>query len=125
MGFEEGVFEQLKGSLLKLAGEEDEHREKLLRAKAGGASLVSDFERVADLKIVDYLEDVTLSEDSDFQKILIYAGKREKASYEYYKGLEERFKGTDVGRLFGELAEQELLHKNRIERIYEDEVLRE
>ena len=114
-----------KDLLLKLAEEEGNHKERLLKAKRGKVSLVSDSDKITDLKIVDYLENVTLSEDSDFQKILIYAGKKEKASHEYYKGLEERFRGTDVGGLFSQLAEEELSHKFKVERIYDDEILEE
>jgi hypothetical protein len=42
---------------------------------------------VQDLKIVDMLKDTPLSPTADYQTILIYAAKREKSSYDYYKML--------------------------------------
>lgn len=111
----------------ELIQEERKHKEKLLSIRDGKAKL-SEFTgseaKVVDLKIVDYLADVKLSEDMGFQEILIYAGKREKYTYEYYDSLSKKFKG-ELGRLFEALADEELNHKYRIEKLYDDEVLRE
>ncbi|UCE96014.1 MAG: hypothetical protein JSV51_10050 [Candidatus Bathyarchaeota archaeon] len=78
-----------------------------------------------DLKIVDSMKDLTLSQDADYQSILIYASKREKATYDYYNSLASGLEGTEIGDLFSKLAQEELKHKNKLEREYDDYVLKE
>lgn len=111
----------------ELIQEELKHKEKLLSIRDDKAKLsefIGSEAKVIDLKIVDYLADVKFSEDMSFQEILIYAGKREKYTYEYYDSLSKRF-GGELGRLFKALADEELKHKYRIEKLYDDEVFRE
>jgi len=110
--------------LSELAQAELNHKEKLLaimQDQADVSQLGSPAGRVEDLRIVDFLEETTLSENADFKTILTYAAKREKSTYEHYsslaKGLFARYFPT-VGRLFSKLAEEELIHKNRLEREY-------
>jgi hypothetical protein len=59
---------------------------------------------------------------------LIYAAKREKITYEHYRSLGEgpfaRY-FPQAGELFSKLAEEELIHKNKIEREYDERVLKE
>jgi len=125
-----------KALLVELAQAELTHKEKLLAIMEGSASvywagvseLGSPTDEVEDLKIVDYLQDMSLSDDADYPSILIYAGKREKMTYEHYNSLA---KGPfakyfpEVSELFSKLAQEELIHKNRIEREYEEHVLKE
>jgi rubrerythrin len=80
---------------------------------------------VQDLKIVDMLEDTPLSDDADYETILVYAAKREKSTYDYYKTLAMGLKGTPMAELFTKLAEEELSHKNKLEKEYDDCVLTE
>jgi len=117
---------EAKKFLRDLAGEERKHRAKLsaaLKDKERLTEIGSKAQRVQDLKIVDWLGDVRLSEDSDYQDILIFAGKREKETYEYYSELAERLGETRIGQLFSRLAQEELVHKNKIEREYEKYIL--
>jgi len=117
---------EAKRFLKDLAKEELKHRAKLsaaLRAEEKLLEIGSKAQRVQDLKIVDWLGDVRLSEDSEYQDILIFAGKREKETYEYYSELAERLGETRIGQLFSSLAQEELGHKNKIEREYEKYVL--
>jgi len=108
----------------ELAKAELAHKERLLAAmqdKAGISRLGSPAGRIEDLKIVDFMEEPVLSENADFRTILVYAAKREKSTYEHYgslaKGLLARYHPS-VGLLFSKLAEEELIHKNRLEREY-------
>lgn len=117
-----------KKLLKELAQEEIKHKEKLLAIiedKEKISELGSHTTNIQNLKIVDVMEDTTLSEDADYQRILIYAAKREKSTYEYYDSLALRFEGTGVGELFSKLAQEELMHKNRLEREYDEYVLTE
>lgn len=120
-----------KALLSELAQAEIQHKKKLLTAMNDPRSvsqLGSPTGRVEDLKIVDFMEDTALSEDADYQAILIFAVKREKSTYEHYRslatGLFARYYPI-AGQLFSKLAEEELIHKNRLEREYDDVVLKE
>jgi len=86
-----------------------------------------DMPKVQDLKIVNYLEDVTLTDVSDYgyQKLLIYVGKREQETYEYYDDLAKKLGDSNVGMFFARLASEELIHKNKIEKEYDQYVLQE
>lgn len=117
-----------KKFLEELAQEEVKHKQKLLailenkeKISEVGASTA----KAQDLKIVDTMKATTLSEDADYQTILVYAAKREKATYDYYNSLALGLEGTDIGDLFLKLAQEELTHKNRLEREYDEYILKE
>ena len=85
-----GGFLGARRRLRELAQVELGHKEKLLAIMEGKGEtslLGSPTGRIEDLKIVDFLEDTTLSENADYQAILIYAAKREKNTYEHYRWL--------------------------------------
>lgn len=114
--------------LAELAQEELEHKKKLSTMMEDEERLSELGERaskVQDLKIVDYMKETALTEDADYQQILVYAAKREKATYDYYNSLALGLGGTQTGRLFSKLAQEELAHKNKLEREYDDYILRE
>ena len=128
MAQEKVNYSSSKELLKELAGEELKHKEKLLilmKNKAKISKLGSPAKSVQDLKIVDLMRDVTLTEDADYQTILVYAARREKSTHEYYKSLATVFKGTEAAELFSRLAKEELIHKNKIEREYDEYVLKE
>ena len=124
-----------KALLSELVEAELAHEEKLVAIMeksasvywAGVSELGSESGEIEDLKIVDYMQDTTLSEDADYPTVLVHAGKREKMTYEHYKSLAEgpfaRY-FPQAGELFSKLAEKELIHKNKIEREYTERVLK-
>ena len=122
--------QEAKAFLKELADWELEHKAKLL-AIVDNPEKMKEFSRdmpkVQDLKIVNYLADVTLTDVSDYgyQKLLIYVGKREQETYEYYDDLAEKLGDSNVGMFFARLASEELLHKNKIEKEYDQYVLQE
>jgi rubrerythrin len=123
-----------KALLSELVEAELAHEEKLVAIMeksasvywAGVSELGSETGQIEDLKIVDYMQDTTLSEDADYPTVLVHAGKREKMTYEHYKSLTEgpfaRY-FPQAGELFSKLAEEELIHKNKIEGEYTERVL--
>jgi rubrerythrin len=115
--FLEQLVEQERGHKSKL--------ESILHDKTKLSELGSHSGEVQDLKIVDMLKDTPLSEGADYEAILVYAAKREKSSYEYYKTLALGLKGTPLGELFHKLAQEEMEHKNKLEKEYDDCVLTE
>jgi rubrerythrin len=115
-----------KKFLAELVQEELQHKKKLATILEDEAKLSELGERAAkiqDLKIVDYMKDAALTDDADYQQILVYAAKREKATYSYYNSLALGLGDTEAGQLFSKLAQEELAHKNKLEREYDDYVL--
>jgi len=119
---------EAKTLLKEMAEEELKHKEtisEILKNREKISDIGLDAEKIEDLKIVDWLEDTKLSEDAAYQDILIFAGKREKEIYEYYWELSQRLRDKNLSGLFSKLAQEELKHKNSIEREYDQYVLQE
>ena len=111
-----------------LAAQEVGHRNKLEGLLNGNVFRViskGQQQQVVDLKITDYLVEEPLSPDSDFQDILIVAGKRESASHNLYASLAKVSADEDTVRLFEFLAKEELTHKHRVESLYDEIVYKE
>ena len=127
MAQEKVKYSSSKKFLKELAQEELKHKEKLLAILENREKLseLGSQAKVQDLKIVDVMKNTALSEDADYQRILLYAAKLEKATYEYYSSLALGLEGTEAGNLFSKLAQEELTHKNKLEREYDDYVLKE
>jgi len=128
MALENAKYPSSKVFLKQLVEEEMGHKKKLeaiMKDKTKLMELGSHGDAVQDLKIVDMLEDTPLSEGADYEAILVYAAKREKSTYDYYKTLALGLKGTKMGELFSKLAQEELGHKNKLEKEYDDCVLTE
>jgi rubrerythrin len=117
--------------LKELAQAEMAHKEKLLaimQDKADISQLGSPTGHVEDLKIVDFVEETTLSENANYPTLLLFAARREKDTYEHYRSLAAgpfAHYYPKAGQLFCKLAEEELIHKNGLEREYDQYVLKE
>jgi len=128
MALENAKYPSSKVFLKQLVDEEKGHKKKLeaiMNDETKISELGSHGDAVQDLKIVDMLQDTPLSMDADYEAILVYAAKREKSTYDYYKTLALGLKGINIGRLFSKLAQEELSHKNKLEKEYDDCVLTE
>ena len=128
MALDNAKYPSSKVFLEQLVREEMGHKNKLeaiMNNPAQISELGSATGSVQDLKIVDMMDDTPLSDDADYEAILVYAAKREKSSYEYYKTLAMGVKGTPMGELFTKLAQEELSHKSKLEKEYDDCVLTE
>ena len=115
-----------KQFLKALVEEEQKHRSKLLEVKMSPEKIEefgSSDTRIENLKIVDWLEDVSLSPEASYQQILIYAGKREKTSHDFYIWLAQQYQNKDIGKVFARLAQEELKHKYLLEKEYDDIIL--
>jgi len=119
---------QAREMLKDLATQEEGHRKKLEALLAGKVFRVlskTQQRKVVDLKITDYLIEEPLAPDSDFQTILIVAGKRERASHELYSALARVAEDGETKKLFEFLANEELAHKHRVESLYDELVYKE
>ena len=104
--------------------EELRHKSKLQGIKTSG-SAVKLAESIADLKIGDYLVDVELTPELDYQQALILAMKREKAAFRLYYDLAVRAVDADLKATLLVLAQEEAKHKLRFEIEYDEHYLTE
>ncbi len=106
-----------------LAKEEVGHRkmlEKLDMEKIAKARI----EPVPNLKISEYMVDVEFKPDLSYADILRAAMKMEERALKLYTDMKESNKDKDLNKLFTLLANEEAKHKLRLEKIYDDEVLK-
>ncbi|MBN1866882.1 ferritin family protein [Candidatus Sumerlaeota bacterium] len=112
----------MRDALEEFAREEEGHRTKLLAVKEGKV-LQPSAEKVLDLRIADYLVDVPVGPDFDYQQALVTAMKKEKAAFRLYSDLERRTSDPDLQSTFRALAQEEARHKLRFELEYDEHVL--
>ena len=109
---------------LGFAEEEKGHKAKLLAVKEGKL-LMPAAQQVLDLKIGDYLEEVTTSADVDYRQALVLAMKAEKAAFKLYSDLASTTSDPGLKATLLGLAQEEAKHKLRFEIEYDDEFLKE
>ena len=105
------------------AKEELGHKAKLEAIKQD--KTLEPMEKVADLKIADYLVDVEPQPSMDYQDALILAMKKEKAAYKFYTHLAAVAGDENLTKTFLQLAQEEAKHKLRFEIEYDEVVLKE
>lgn len=107
----------------EFAREEESHKAKLLKVKTSGGFNPSST-AIMDLKIGDYLVEVTADKDTSYQDILILAMKKEKAAFKLYMDLHETVDDADLKSLMLALAQEEAKHKLRFEIEYDDNFMK-
>jgi rubrerythrin len=113
----------MKKLLEGFAAEEKSHKTKLMEIKSGKGVFDARV-KVLDLKIGDYLVDVSPSPNMGYKDALVMAMKKEKAAFRMYTDLAHRVDGP-LRETFLGLAQEEAKHKLRFEIEYDDNVLRE
>jgi len=108
----------------QFALEEQGHKAKLLVVKRGKEVLGAQ-RKVGDLKIGDYLVELTPHPGMSYQEALIVAMKKEKAAFKLYIDLSEAVADAGLRETFLGLAMEEAKHKLRFELEYDERVLRE
>jgi len=106
-----------------LAKEEVGHRkllEKLDMKKISQAKI----EKVPDLKISTYIMDAELKPDMPYADTLRMAIKMEERALKLYTNMNKSNQDEKLNRLFSFLANEEAKHKLRLEKIYDDEILK-
>ncbi|KPK72403.1 hypothetical protein AMJ87_04900 [candidate division WOR_3 bacterium SM23_60] len=106
----------------EFAKEELKHKQILMKAKQGKVLKPSD-KQIEDMRIADYLIDVTPTPDMNYQQALIVAMKREKASFKLYSDLATATDDAQLRTTLHALAQEEAKHKLRLETLYEKDVL--
>ncbi len=106
--------------LKELASQEVGHAEKLKQLKEKGAA--EPFwhrDKIADLKISNYLTGGETLEGAGLQDTLIFAMKREEESAAFYRKMTGAMREEEARQLCAGLANEELEHKKRLEVLYD------
>jgi len=106
-----------------LAKEEVGHRKMLEKLDMEKIAKVR-IEPVPNLKISDYMVDVEFKPDLSYADILRAAMKMEERALKLYTDMKESNKDQDLKKLFTLLANEEGKHKFRLEKIYDEEILK-
>jgi len=114
----------MKSVFQQFAKEEIGHKAKLTNIKSEGL-YVMPAEKVADLKISDYIVAVKPNPDMTYQEALVLAMKKEKAAFRLYSNLAAKAPTDAMKNLFLGLAQEEAKHKLRFEVEYDDNVMSE
>jgi rubrerythrin len=116
--------DDMRETFEQFAKEEIGHKARLSKIKEEGIfSLPS--EKVADLKIADYVVRTESTDQMTYEQALVLAMKREKAAFKLYMKLSEQAPSGEYKQLFLGLAQEESRHKLRFELEYDEYVLRE
>lgn len=108
----------MRKALENFAEEELQHHKKLKAVRAGGIAL--EREKIRDLGIAEKLDDTEPHPDMNYPELLVFAIKKENASYGLYSRLASIFiEPPELQETFLALAEQEAEHKRRFEMEYE------
>lgn len=114
----------MKETFEQFAREEMGHKAKLLKVKNEGVTNQWE-EKVNDMMIADYMVDLVITPDINYQDALIIAMKKEKAAFKLYLSLSEKTSNSELKGIFTGLANEEAKHKLRFELEYDEFVLRE
>jgi rubrerythrin len=113
---------EMREALISFAEEEQRHRQRLLKVKAGELPAVSQ-EKIHDLRIADYVVQPEPTARMDYPEALRFAMNAEKAAFRLYSDLAE-ISPANHAAVFRSLAQEEAKHKLRFEVEYEDNVLK-
>ena len=116
--------EDMKDIFEQYAKEEVGHKAKLTKIKAEGL-LDLPKEKIADMKIADYIAYPDASGDMNYEEALKVAMAREKAAFKLYSKLASYTDNGNMKEIFMFLAQEESKHKLRFEVEYDEYVYRE
>jgi len=112
-----------KELFLSLAKEEEGHRKLLENLNMEKVSQKR-IEKVLDLHISDYMVEVEMNPGLSYADTLRIAMKREEKSLKLYNDMKNSNTDEDLKKLFTLLANEEDKHKLKLEKIYDDEILK-
>ncbi|MDJ0762599.1 MAG: ferritin family protein [Myxococcota bacterium] len=113
----------IKKTFEEYAQEERGHKAKLQEVKAGKRLIIPSNKPVLDLKISDYTVEEEIGTDADYQSVLLFAMKKEKAAFKLYTDLASRTEDAGIQNLLLGLAQEEAKHKLRFEIEYDEHIL--
>ncbi len=116
--------DDMRNTFEQFAREEVAHKVRLIKIRVEGIFTLST-EKVADLKIADYVVKTEHTATMSYEQALVLAMKKEKAAFKLYLKLSENVSTPELKQLFLGLAQEESRHKLRFELEYDEFVLRE
>ncbi len=116
-------YSGMKELFSELAKEEEGHR-KLLENLSMEKVTQARIKAIPDLKISDYLVEAEFRPDMSYAEILRMAMKMEEHSLKLDIDLKDSSTDEGIRKLFTYLAGEEAKHKLRLEKIYDDEILK-
>ncbi len=116
-------FSGTRELFLDFAKQEEGHR-KLLEDLDMEKVTHARIEKIPNLRISDYMIDAELRPDIAYADILRIAMKREEHSIKLYNDLKPLNGDDGLTKLFDFLIQEETKHKYRLEKIYDDEILK-
>lgn len=111
-----------KVMLREMADEERKHL-KMLEGLSEADIESFPVEKIPDLKISQYTQDVPFSPDLEYRQLLIVAMKKEEAAHRLYSDMARMAGDPKLAKLFDVLAQEEAKHKLKLESEYDDHVL--
>ena len=110
-----------KALLQELADQEMGHWKMIREAlDSGSIEGVGAKAKGRDLQVSDTMVEIELTPDSSPQDIMVFATQMEKKAMDFYGGLLDQYRGTDLEALFSRLAREEMRHKEILEKEYEE-----
>ncbi len=106
--------------LNELADQELGHKNLLEKALQDQAIDRIGGKEVIDLHLSDHMVAEEVGPNSNARDIILFAMKMEQASYNLYLTLLENYRGTALEGVLSRLAQEELKHKETLEREYDE-----
>jgi len=105
--------------LQELADQEMGHWRMIREAlESGSVEGIAAKAKGRDIQLSDTMIEIDLTPDSTPQDIMVFAMQMEKKALDFYAGLRDRYRGTDLEALFDRLAREEMRHKEILEKQY-------
>jgi rubrerythrin len=114
----------VKKTFEELAKEEEGHKKKLEGFDPKKIDKMA-LKETKGLGLSEMMEDVPYSSDMSYADLLRMAIKNEEKSQKLYASTAKMVKDPAVGKLLLVLAQEESTHKEKLEKIYDKEVLQE
>jgi rubrerythrin len=114
----------IKKTFEELAKEEDGHKRKL---EGFDLKKIDEIElkEMKGMGLSEVMEDVPFSSDMSYADLLRMAIKNEEKSQQLYTSTAKMVKEPKMKKLLLALAQEESMHKEKLEKIYDKEVLQE
>lgn len=114
----------VKKAFEELAIEEDNHKKKLETLDLEQIEAIELTESKG-LGLSDLLQDTPFSFDMSYAELLRMAIKKEESSERLYLSLSQLIEDEKIKKILLLLAQEESTHKERLEKIYDTEILQE
>ena len=114
----------VKKAFQELAKEEEGHKKKLEKFDPKKIEKM-DVKETKGLGLSEILEDVPYSSDMSYADLLRMAIKNEERSQQLYASTAKLVKEVNLKKILLILAQEESTHKEKLEKIYDKEVLQE